>query len=179
MATKPAAASPTTPDGVAATDEAPPKSRKKLVLSLLAVLLFGGGGAGGWYVWQSGQSKGAKPGPSAPLPLPSLPPLIFLPVTPPFVANFEDGQTARFLQVDVRLASRSPETIELLRANEPLLRNDLLLLYGAQDAAALGSREGKEKLRAESLETVRRIVKDLRGDPKAVESVLFASFVMQ
>jgi flagellar FliL protein len=174
MATKPAAASPATPAGAAATDEAPPKSRKKLVLILLAVLLLGGGGAGGWFFWQSRQSEGAKPAPPPPLL-----PLIFLPLNPPFVANFEEGQPARFLQVDVRLASRSPETIELLRANEPLLRNDLLLLYGAQDAAALGSREGKEKLRAESLETVRRIVKDLRGDPRAVESVLFASFVMQ
>jgi flagellar FliL protein len=174
MATKPAAASPATPAGGVATDEAPPKSRKKLVLILLAVLLLGGGGAGGWFFWQSRQSEGAKPAPPPPLL-----PLLFLPLNPPFVANFEEGQPARFLQVDVRLASRSPETIELLRANEPLLRNDLLLLYGAQDAAALGSREGKEKLRAESLETVRRIVKDLQGDPKAVESVLFASFVMQ
>jgi flagellar FliL protein len=102
-----------------------------------------------------------------------------LALEPPFVANFEEGQAARFLQIDVRVASRSVETIDLIRANEPLVRNDLLMLYGAQDAAALGSREGKEKLRAESLETIRRIVKDLQGDPKAVESVLFASFVMQ
>jgi flagellar FliL protein len=174
MATKPAAASPATPGAAAATDEAAPKSRKKLVLLLLLVLLLGGGGVGGWFFWQSRQAEGAKPAPPPPLL-----PLIFLPLNPPFVANFEDGQAARFLQVDVRIASRSPETIELLRANEPLLRNDLLLLYGAQDAASLGTREGKERLRAESLETVRRIVKDLQGDPKAVESVLFASFVMQ
>jgi flagellar FliL protein len=170
MATKPPAANPA---GSAATDEAPPKSRKKLVLGLLSVLILAGGGAAGWHFWQAGQAASVNKAPPPPLPL------IYLPLNPPFIANFEEGQAARFLQVDVRLASRSPETVELLRANEPLLRNDLLLLYGAQDAAALGTREGKERLRAESLETVRRIVKDLQRDPKTVESVLFASFVMQ
>lgn len=175
MATKPAAASPAKPSGDAATDTTAPKSRKKLLLIVLVLVLLGGGGAGGWYFWQGREATGAKKA-AAP---PPLPPLIFLPLDPPFVANFEEGQPARFLQVDVRIASRSQETIDLLRANEPLLRNDLLLLYGAQDAAALGNRAGKERLRAESLETVRRIVKDLQRDPKSVESVLFASFVMQ
>lgn len=174
MATKPATATPANNPAGTASEAAPPKSRKKLIVGVLGLLLIAGGGAGGWFLWQSRQ--GATPKKAAP---PPLAPLLFLPMDPPFVANFEEGQAARFLQVDVRIASRSPETIELLRANEPLLRNDLLLLYGAQDAAALGTREGKERLRAESLETVRRIVKDLQRDPKTVESVLFASLVMQ
>lgn len=173
MATKPAPATPS-PTGDASSAEAAPKSRKKLWLGALAVVLVAGAAGGGWYIWQGRQADVARAAPPPPKPA-----LIFLALEPPFVANFEDGQPARFLQVDLRVASRSVETIALLRANEPLLRNDLLLLYGAQDAAALGNREGKEKLRAESLETIRRIVKDLQGDPRSVESVLFASFVMQ
>lgn len=173
MATKPAAAAPPT-GSAAVTDETAPKSRKKLLLTIFALVVLVAGAAGGWYFWQASQADTA-PAKKAPRQTP----LLFLALEPPFVANFEEGQAARFLQIDVRVASRSVETIDLIRANEPLLRNDLLMLYGAQDAAALGSREGKEKLRAESLETIRRIVKDLQGDPKAVESVLFASFVMQ
>ena len=173
MATKPAAATPP-PGSEAVTDEVAPRSRMKLILSILALVVLCSGAAGGWYFWQRSQAA-AVPKEQTQI----KPPLIFLAIEPPFVANFEEGQPARFLQVDVRVASRSVETIELIRANEPLLRNDLLLLYGAQDAAALGGREGKEKLRAESLETIRRIVKDLQGDPMSVESVLFASFVMQ
>jgi flagellar FliL protein len=173
MATKPAAAA--SPTGSAAvTDETAPKSRKKLLLSIFALVVLVAGAAGGWYFWQASKADAAPAKKT-----PSQTPLLFLALEPPFVANFEEGQAARFLQIDVRVASRSVETIDLIRANEPLLRNDLLMLYGAQDAAALGSREGKEKLRAESLETIRRIVKELQGDPKAVESVLFASFVMQ
>ena len=105
--------------------------------------------------------------------------MIYYAMDPPFVANFGPGASARFLQIDLRVASRSPETIALMQANEPLLRNDLLLLFGAQDAAALADRAGKDKLRAESLATVRRIVKSLGGKPESVDSVLFASFVMQ
>lgn len=173
MATKPAAAT-TAPSADAAGDQAKPKSRKKLFLIVFLLLLLIGGGVGGWFFWQQRHAASAK---AAPPPPP--PPLIYLPLEPPFVANFEGGQAARFLQLDVRIASRSQETIELIRANEPLLRNDLLMLFGAQDAAALANRAGKDKLRADSLATVRRIVKTLGGKPESVESVLFASFVMQ
>lgn len=176
MATKPAAAAApnAASDEAGAEGAAPPKSRKKLILVVVGALLLIGLGVGGWFFWQQKQAASAKV--AAP---PPPPPLIYLALDPPFIANFEEGQAARFLQVDVRVSSRVPETIDLIRNNEPLLRNDLLMLYGAQDAAALGSREGKDRLRAESLATVRRIVKSLGGKPESVEAVLFASFVMQ
>ncbi|MFM7627022.1 MAG: flagellar basal body-associated protein FliL [Gammaproteobacteria bacterium] len=178
MASKPAAAAaaPTAASDAAGAEGAvAPKSHKKLILiSGVAVALIGMG-AGGWFFWQHKQAEAAK---AAAIPPPP-PPLIYLALDPPFVANFEDGQAARFLQIDVRVSSREPEIIELIRNNEPLLRNDLLMLYGTQDAAELGTRAGKDRLRAESLATVRRIVKSLGGKPEAVEAVLFASFVMQ
>jgi flagellar FliL protein len=178
MATKPAAATtapPAASDAAGADAEAPPKSRKKLFLIIGGALALIGLGVGGWFFWQHRQAEAAKAAATPPPP----PPLIYLPLDPPFIANFEDGQSARFLQVDVRVSSRVPETIELLRTNEPLLRNDLLMLYGAQDASALATREGKDRLRADSLAAVRRIVKSLGGKPESVEAVLFASFVMQ
>ncbi len=175
MASKPSAAAAATAAATDAADgTAAPTSRKKLLLIVGAVLLLVGLGIGGWFVWQGRQSEAAK---TAAPPPPT--PLIYLALDPPFVANFEDGQAARFLQVDVRVSSRDAETIALIRDNAPLLRNDLLMLYGAQDASVLGTRQGKDRLRAESLATVRRIVKTLGGKPETVEAVLFASFVMQ
>lgn len=177
MATKPAAPTPAKPADPAA-DEAPaPKRRgKKILFVLLGVILLAGLGVGGWLFWQQRNTpaaQAAKAAATPPLPM------IYLPMDPPFVANFGPGSSARFLQIDLRIASRSQETIDLMKANEPLLRNDLLLLFGAQDATALADRKGKDKLRAESLATVRRIVKSLGGKPESVDSVLFASFVMQ
>jgi flagellar FliL protein len=62
---------------------------------------------------------------------------------------------------------------------DPVIRNDLLMLFSAQNAEALATREGKEKLRADSLELVRKAVKNAGGNPGLVENVLFTSFVMQ
>ncbi len=180
MATKPApaAAAPAAAGPVADADaadaDAAPKSRKKLLAIVGGTLLLVGLGVGGWLFWQHKIAEAATPA-AAPPPMP----LIYLALDPPFIANFEDGQAARFLQVDVRVSSRAPETIDLIRNNEPLLRNDLLMLFGTQSASELGSRAGKDRLRAESLATVRRIVKSLGGKPESVDAVLFASFVMQ
>ena len=172
----PATASTAGAAGAAGADggDAAPKSRKKLWLMLGAMVALVGLGVGGWLFWQNRQADARKA-----VATPPPPPLIYLALEPPFVANFEDGQNARFLQVDVRIASRVPETIALVRDNEPLIRNDLLMLYGAQDAGRLATRDGKDRLRADSLATVRRIVRSLGGKPESVEAVLFASFVMQ
>lgn len=149
--------------------------KKKLFLIIgLAVLLIGGG-VGGFFFWKSRQAAEAaapaKPAPPAPL--------LFHPLDPPFVVNFQGEQTVRFLQLEVRLASRDPATIELMKGNDPVIRNDLLLMLASQQAAELATHEGKQKLRAAALDTVRRIVKASGGAPETVEAVFFTSFVMQ
>lgn len=160
-----------------ADGEAPSKKggKGKLILIAVLALVVIGGGIGGFLFWKSSQggehAKKEEPKP--------LLPLQFLPLDPPFVVNFSGQQTVRFLQVEVRLSSREPGVIELMKANEPVIRNDLLLLFGQQDAAELATREGKEKLRTAALEQVRRIVKAEGGKPESVDNVYFTSFVMQ
>jgi flagellar FliL protein len=43
----------------------------------------------------------------------------------------------------------------------------------------VATREGKERLRAEALKTVQRVVGSGGGKPERVEAVYFTSFVMQ
>lgn len=158
-----------------AEEAPPPKSRKKaLLMAGLAIVLIGGG-AGGYFFWVGQKAKPAvsKPAPQAAAPLQ------FFSLEPPFVANFEGIQGFRFLQVQVRIATRHLPTLELLTANEPILRNDLLMLFSGQNAEALSTAAGKEKLRSDALALVRQVVKTAGGDPKTVDSVLFTSFVMQ
>lgn len=159
-----------------ADGEAPKKGGKgKLIIIAVAAVVLIGGGVGGFLFWKSrqGGEHAAKEEPKPLLPLQ------FVPLDPPFVVNFSGQQTVRFLQVEVRLSSREPGVIELMKANEPVIRNDLLLLFGQQDAAELATREGKEKLRTAALEQVRRIVKAEGGKPESVDNVYFTSFVMQ
>ena len=93
--------------------------------------------------------------------------------------NFDATQASRFLQVTVEIMTRDSSMAQMIKENDPAVRNDLLLLFGGQDATAIGSREGKEALRKETLETVRALIKAEGGNPDLVEAVYFTTFVMQ
>jgi flagellar FliL protein len=109
---------------------------------------------------------------------PAGPPL-YLALDPPFVVNFQADQLVRFLQVSVEVMSRDPKTLELLKENDPVLRNDLLILFANQKYASLATPAGKEQLRASALAAIRKDLAQAGGDSKRVEAVYFTSFVMQ
>ena len=162
---------------------APPKgkSRGKLFLIIListAVVLIGGGVGAAW--WLTSGKHPAAPAASEPkaAPPPAGPPL-FLALDPPFVVNFDAEQAVRFLQVAVQVETRDPATIEMLKTNDPVVRNDLLLLFANQKYAQLSTREGKEALRGGALEAVRKVLATAGGHPERLEAVYFTSFVMQ
>ena len=117
------------------------------------------------------KSKDKKEGPKSPA--------IYVGLEPPFVVNFDATQASRFLQVTVEIMTRDSGMATMIKENDPAVRNDLLLLFGAQDATAIGTREGKEALRKETLEAVRTLIKAEGGNPDLVEAVYFTTFVMQ
>src|SRR5690606_10045133 len=103
----------------------------------------------------------------------------FVELDPPFVVNFQPGSSARFLQVAVQVMTRDPQMVTKLEHLAPIIRNDLLLLFGNKQVADVASPEGKEALRSATLEAVRKVVADEDGKPEALEAVYFTSFVMQ
>jgi flagellar FliL protein len=159
-----------------AEEPAPPgqSKNKLLILIVVAVLVLVGGGIGAWFAF--GAQSGKKPGAVKHEPL--APPQ-YVALDPPFVVNFENDRQVRFLQVTAQLMSRDLSTIELLKANDPVVRNDLLLLFGGQTYSVVSTREGKEQLRAQTLSAVRKVVAAAGGKPERVEAVYFTSFVMQ
>ncbi len=165
----------------AASEDAGEKPKKtgkrKLFLTIGLAVLVLGGGVGGFLIWTSSQAHGVETGKKA---KPAIKvPLEFITLEPAFVVNFEADQAVRFLQIEVRLASRDPETIEMLKHNDPVIRNDLLLMFGNQDYREISTREGKDKLRQRTLAAVRKIVQNEGGEASKVEGVYFTSFVMQ
>ncbi len=160
----------------AAAEEAAPKGKGKtlLIVIVLAVLLLAGGGVGAWFAFApNGKQKHAEARKEPPAPA------LYVALDPPFVVNFEAEQQVRFLQVTAQLMTRDPATVELLKANDPVVRNDLLLLFGNQKYTVISTREGKESLRTQTLAAVRKIVAAAGGKPEKVEAVYFTSFVMQ
>jgi flagellar FliL protein len=159
---------------VAPAAEAPKgKSKTLLIVLVLATLLLAAGGVGAYFAFGSHDKKteAARKEPALPA--------LYMALDPPFVVNFEAEQQVRFLQITVQLMSRDPSTIEQLKANDPVVRNDLLLLFGGQKYSVISTREGKEALRQQTLAAVRKIVSTAGGKPEKVEAVYFTSFVMQ
>lgn len=94
------------------------------------------------------------------------------------VVNFAQKGGAKFLQVKMELMAHDPEVLKAVEEHMPVIRNDILVLLGSQNAAQLSSREGKEQLRAELLAAVQKIVKANAG-LKGPQAVYFTNFVMQ
>ena len=150
------------------------KKSSWLLLTIAAIVLLGLLGGAAWYLFVGSSAKKDH----AATKVAALPP-IYIALDPPFVVNFEAEQLVRFLQVTVQVMTRDPETAEQVKSNDPVVRNDLLLLLGNQNYQTISSRDGKEKLRLQALDTVRKVVKGAGGKPEKVEAVYFTSFVMQ
>jgi flagellar FliL protein len=133
-------------------------------------------GGGGYCFWTQQQAKHLESAAEASEPAVALQ---FYAPEPAFVTNFEGVQAFRFLQIQVRRWSGRRISWPNCTEHDPMIRNDLLMLFSQQNAEFLGTVEGKEKLRKDALEIVRKNVSAIGGRPKKVENVLFTSFVMQ
>ena len=168
---------------------APPAAKKGIgvVVLLLAVLISVGASAGiSWYLMQhtvaqikaaaapEGEADAAEA--EAP-PAPKAPP-VYMPLDPAFVVNLEDPSGLRFLQLQMEVMGRDAKQLEDAKQHMPRIRNALLMLLGQQQVAGLATREGKEKLQADVLAELQKILQEETGQP-VVEAVYFTSFVMQ
>ncbi len=162
-------------DAEAVAEPASKRGKFKLIIMIIGALLLVGGGVGGFFWWKASNAKHAT---AVKKPEPRLP-AVFVPLDPPFVVNFQTADAVRFLQIEVRLAAKDAETAELLKQNDPILRNDLLILFGNQDLQQLIAKGGRDRLRALTLAAVRNVIRTVGGESGKVDNVYFTSFVMQ
>jgi flagellar FliL protein len=156
------------------------KSRKKLVIVVALVVVLGSIGAGGWMMMHGNdaaattasgkRAKGAKTA--------NAQPELYLAMQPAFVANFRDDDAMRYLQVGVSLMSHDQAALTTAQQADPVIRDALLMLFSRQTYAVLSDPVGKQKLQAQALETVRKIVGERLGRP-GIDALYFTSFVMQ
>lgn len=155
-------------------DTAATPRRSLLVTALVALLAAGAAGGAVWHFTQSKveaavkSSAPAKPAPAQ-----------YFALDPAFVVNLDstfDGP--RYLQVEVQLMTRDPEAVAALQAHAPALRARLLMLFSQVQVEQIADRAGKEKLQAEALAEVHRLMSRETGR-KSAEELLFTSFVTQ
>jgi flagellar FliL protein len=152
------------------------KKKGKLPLIIGAALAVAAAAGGGLWWQQSHAVPADKPATAA---APSRLAPIYYKFDPAFVVNFGGEGNVRYLQITLEAMSRDAAVIEEIKNNEPAIRNDLVLLFSAQQYDALLAPEGKETLRQAALEAVRKTVAAESGKADAIEGVYFTSFVIQ
>jgi len=154
------------------------KSKLPMIIAAAVVALLAAGGGAYFFI---GKKEPAQPDAKAAKAQEAQPkgPPIYVEFDPPFVVNFEARGMVRFLQISAQVMTRDPATAELVKTHDPVVRNDLLLLFGSQTYDLLSTREGKEQLRNLALQSVVKVVAAEGGNGKNVEQLYFTSFVMQ
>jgi flagellar FliL protein len=144
------------------------------MITIVLVLLAVGGGA--WWYLKPKPVAAGKPAAEASSTRAAA---IYYKFDPAFVVNFGSDGNTRYLQITLEAMSRDQAVVDEIKNNEPAIRNDLVLLYSAQQPEALLGPEGKEKLRQATLDAVRKTIAAEGAKAEAVEAVYFTSFVIQ
>ena len=155
------------------------KSPKKLIIIIVGVvILLAGGGGAAYFLMKGDSSKGEKAEhveeDESAVPAEKL----YFDMSKPIVVDFPKGSTAKHGRITVSMLVEGTESIEVLKKNEPMIRNNLLMLIGAQDSSVLNTREGKDMLRKSMLDDVTAVLTKMAGKGQ-VKEIFFTSFVMQ
>jgi len=160
-------------------------SKMMIIIIALVVLLAGGGGA--YYFMFMGDDTTTEDGEEVakeetvveedePVDLDTEPTYFTMPK--PFIVDFPETTGIRLLQVSVAFLSKGANSAEVLRKNEPMIRNNLLMLIRGQDPSTLKTVAGKKVLQEAMLEEVGKIMEKMDGKNR-MQAVFFTSFVMQ
>ncbi|MDP9652429.1 UNVERIFIED_ORG: flagellar FliL protein [Pseudomonas putida] len=108
------------------------------------------------------------------------PKVSYITLNPPFVGNYGLDGTPKLkvYKADVALRVTGDEAAKAVKANEPLIRNQLVALFAQQTTETMNNVEAKEKLRQEALKHTQQVMNDETGKP-VVEDLLFNNLIIQ
>ncbi len=150
-----------------------PSSKKKLIIIIaLAVLVLGVAGAATFFLMGGEESEeGAAEAEVV------VAPAIYLEVKPAVLATLSVDGKQRYMQVSLSVMSREQTALDAVEYHMPSIRSKLNILYGGVDFKLAQTVEGKEALRAESLNIINGVL-EAEGEA-LIEEVYFTNFVMQ
>lgn len=155
------------------------KSPKKLIIIIAAalILLIAGGGVT-FFLMKGDSSKGEKAAHVDESEAAVHPEKLYFDMSKPIIVDFPSGSAVKHGRITVSMLVEGAETIDILKKNEPMIQNNLLMLIGAQDSSVLNTGEGKEMLRKAILDDVTAVLVKMSGKGK-INEIFFTSFVMK
>jgi flagellar FliL protein len=103
---------------------------------------------------------------------------IYYKFDPPFVANIQGETGSRFLQLTIEAMTYDQNVTTEIDQNMPVIRNNILLLLSDVTYEKVSTLEGKQKLRADILKEIQKVLQDKIGKP-GIEEIYLTSIVMQ
>jgi len=106
------------------------------------------------------------------------PKVAYIDLVPAIVGNFGGGPKLKYYKADISLRVTGPEAAEKVEYHEPLIRNQLVMLFAQQTEESMAGVDSKERLRQEALKQVQQVLNDEEGKP-LVEDLLFNNLIIQ
>ncbi|MET1079286.1 MAG: flagellar basal body-associated protein FliL [Pseudomonas sp.] len=106
------------------------------------------------------------------------PKVLYIGLVPALVGNFGSGPKLKFYKADIALRVTGSEAEDRVKHHEPLIRNQLVMLFSQQTDATMGAADAKELLRKEALKQVQDVLNQEEGKP-LVEDLLFNNLIIQ
>jgi flagellar FliL protein len=152
-------------------------SKKPLIILVLAIILSLAVGAGGMFYYMNQQLAHQIEEACAEAPLPVVT-TIYNELTKPLIVNFPQGSSVKLVKLTLSFSAADEATIALLKKNEPMLINNLLMLISAQNTDGLKTHEGKIALRNAIFDDVTEMLEKMSPEAE-IKEVFFTSFIMQ
>lgn len=97
---------------------------------------------------------------------------------PAFVVNYGSTGRMRYLRTEVVLKVSSADAASRVTLHRPYLRNNLIMMFSAQEDEVMKTSLGRETLRKVALDEVRAVMMQLEGIPY-IDDLYFSNFVVQ
>ncbi|WAC45877.1 flagellar basal body-associated FliL family protein [Pseudomonas sp. SL4(2022)] len=109
---------------------------------------------------------------------PVAPVVAYVTLVPALVGNFGEGPKLKFYKADLSLRVTGADIEAKVKHHEPLIRNQLVMLFSQQTEEAMAASGARETLRAEALKQVQAVLTQEEGKP-LVEDLLFNNLIIQ
>jgi flagellar FliL protein len=102
----------------------------------------------------------------------------FIAIEHPIVVNVLSSDQLHFLRFTTQFKLSDPALADNVKLHMPALKDALILLLSEKKYFEVTTANGKQQLRDDALAHVRKVMRDLTGDP-TIESIFFTSLVVQ
>ncbi len=147
------------------------KTNMLLIILIVVILLVGGGVAAVFLL--SGDDSDSETASDAQKSEEATPVaaahVIYSALRPTFVINFEDTAKARYVQLDLTVMAHEQHAIDLVQEHSPVIRNNIITILSGQKYEVLNTNAGKQKLRADLLESINKTIADEVSNTAAAE----------